>query len=90
LKEKLRGDGSSKLSPQWVQERCWLKVIASSEGLPSLPAPPAPAEPSPFITTTSAVPPVSPSAVSMDSVSRWRTPSRRTRRSTTTSMVCCS
>ena len=30
------------------------------------------------------------SAVSIDSVSRWRMPSRRTRRSTTTSIVCCS
>jgi hypothetical protein len=43
--------------------------------------------PDPFMTSTSAVPPVSSSAVSIDSVSRWRMPSRRTRRSTTTSMV---
>ena len=41
-------------------------------------------------TTTSAVPPDRPRAVSIDSVSRWRMPSRRTSRSTTTSIVCCS
>ena len=46
--------------------------------------------PFPFITRTSAVPPVSSRAVSIDSVSRWRMLARLTRRSTTTSMVCIS
>ena len=84
LKEKFRGAGSSKLMPQWVHARCCEKVMASSPS-PS-PSPPAP----PFMTRTSAVPPVSARAVSIDSVRRWRMLSRRTRRSTTTSMVCIS
>ena len=81
MKEKLRGAGSSKLMPQWVQERCWEKVMASSG---------SPLSSLPFITSTSAVPPVSSSAVSMDSVRRWRMLARLTRRSTTTSIVCIS
>ena len=81
MKEKLRGAGSSKLMPQCVQDRCWEKVMASSSASPS---------PLPFITSTSAVPPVSSRAVSIDSVSRWRALARLTRRSTTTSMVCVS
>ena len=79
MKEKLRGAGSSKLMPQCVQDRCWEKVMASSSAAPSL-----------SITSTSAVPPVSSRAVSIDSVSRWRMLARLTRRSTTTSMVCIS
>ena len=80
MNEKLRGAGSSKLMPQWVHARCWEKVMASSFS-PS---------PAPFMTSTSAVPPVSSSAVSIDSVRRWRTVARLMSRSTTTSMVCIS
>ncbi len=37
MKEKLRGAGSSKLIPQWVQARCWEKVMASSGSASSPP-----------------------------------------------------
>jgi hypothetical protein len=104
LKEKLRGAGSSKLMPQWVQARCWEKVIPSASAPSALSIPSAvpaaaaasffdlaaPVRPEVFITSTSAVPPVRANAVSIDSVSRCRMPSRRMRRSTTTSMVCVS
>ena len=47
-------------------------------------------DPSSPMTPISAMPSVSRRAVSIDSVRRWRMSSRRTSRSTTTSMVCCS
>ena len=61
------------------------QVLGEGDGLVGLSA-----RPRPFITSTSAVPPVSSRAVSIDSVSRWRMLARLTRRSTTTSMVCIS
>jgi hypothetical protein len=77
LKEKFLGAGSSKDSPHTVQARCSEKVISSSV-------------PSSWTTAISAIPSVRRRAVSIDSVRRWRMSARRTRRSTTTSMVCCS
>ena len=60
------------------------QVLAEGDGLVLL-GPPRPPSPPPRPCPRSGR-----SAVSIDSVSRWRMPSRRTRRSTTTSMVCCS
>ncbi len=77
LKEKLRGASSPYDVPQVGQARCWLKVTERS----------VPSESTIWI---SAMPSASRSAVSMESVSRRSTPSRRTRRSTTTEMSCCS
>ena len=80
LKEKFLGAGSSKLRPSTGHTRCWLNVMVSFSD----------ESPSRATSSTSATPSASLSAVSSESVSRRSMPSRSTRRSMTTSILCCS
>ncbi len=81
LNEKLRGAGSSNERPSTGHTRCSLNVSTSSS---------TDASPSRCTISSSATPSASLSAVSRESVRRRAMPSRITRRSTTTSIVCCS
>src|SRR3974390_2244330 len=80
LNEKLRGASSSNDRPQCEHARCSEKVRLSGSS----------AEHSRGRIPTSATPSASFNAVSSESVSRRSIPERRTNRSTTTSIVCCS